>query len=66
MVRDGILLCENCRVVSSPNEAVWNKAGERICLYCCSKDEIADRSDWLKKHEEEYAEIESRFDILDL
>ena len=67
MIRaDGILICEKCRVVSCPNEAVWNKEGERICLRCSPREDIFFVSNWLKEHEEKYAEIESRFEILDL
>lgn len=63
---DDVFICERCSVVSCYNEAVWNMAGDRICLYCSPKEEIAFVSDWLKKNEEKYAEIETRFEILDL
>ena len=66
IMKDSVFRCERCSVVSCSNEAVWNNYGDRICLHCSPKGEIAFVSNWLKNNEEKYAEIESRFEILDL
>ncbi len=62
---DEIFRCDNCRIVTSPNEAVWDKDGERICLHCSPKEEIHTRSKWLTDYYEEHREIENRWDLLD-
>ncbi len=59
---DDNFICNKCHVVSSYNEAVWNKEGNRICLYCSPKSKIHKVCDYL----EQFEPIESRFEILDL
>ena len=65
-MEDKVFACDNCQVISSRNEAVWNKDGNRICLYCSPKDEIYSVCEWLRNNHEKYREIENRWELLDL
>ena len=61
-----IFMCERCSVVSSPNERVYNYSGEAVCMYCTPQEDIAYLCDWQEAHKREHAQIDNRWEILDL